>query len=178
MFDGSRLSSSPAFFDVKKMGWLSGEYFKKMGDDEYLKFVKPFINFDTKQFGKKLDVVLLIFKNQINYATQLNELVPDLFLKYDLKLLPKEIKDFIKTPIFKQNLTALKTVLSQFKELTLENGNEFVNKVKELSGLSGKELYMPIRLVAVAKEHGPEMNKILYVVGIEKMLKNINLFKV
>jgi hypothetical protein len=34
---------------------------------------------------------------------------------------------------------------------------------------------MPIRWMCIAKSHGPEMNKILYIIGKEQILKNIEL---
>jgi nondiscriminating glutamyl-tRNA synthetase len=59
----------------------------------------------------------------------------------------------------------------------LENGNDIVNQVKTLTQLNGKTLYSPIRFAAIGQEHGPEMNKILAIVGKDNILKNINIIK-
>jgi glutamyl/glutaminyl-tRNA synthetase len=146
-----------------------------MEQNEYLQFVKKFIAIDITQLGSKYDEALLIFKNQISYATELNKLITDLFFVYDKTVITTLLPQF---PEFKNNINCLATVLSQFETITIDNGNEIVNKVKELSKLSGKDLFMPIRLIAVAKEHGPEMNKILSVVGKQKLLELIKAFNI
>ncbi|MDR0857285.1 MAG: glutamate--tRNA ligase [Mycoplasmataceae bacterium] len=172
-FDEKRLSTAPAFFDVKKMDWLSNTYFKKMEDDKYLKFIKPFVTLDLSSFGDKADEILLIYKPQISYATQLNSLIDESFLHFDVQNFEEEVKNMIKTEAFKTNICALKKELEDISEIILENADEIVNKIKASTGLKGKELFMPIRIAAIGKEHGPEMKKILSIVGKNKILKNI-----
>ena len=36
------LSKSPAVFDYEKLGWMSGEYFKTMTDEEFAEAARPF----------------------------------------------------------------------------------------------------------------------------------------
>jgi nondiscriminating glutamyl-tRNA synthetase len=150
-----------------------------MSDDKYLQWVQPFIKFDKSNFknDKILDIVLLIFKPQISYATQINQLVTNTFLNVDLKNLSAEMRTIVETDSFQKCIRSLEHVLSTCDDITLLNGNDIVNKVKESTGLKGKELYFPIRFVSIAKEHGPEMNKILTVVGKEQILKNIKLLE-
>jgi nondiscriminating glutamyl-tRNA synthetase len=141
--------------------------------------VKPFIKFDKTSFKNEsvLNLVLLIFKPQLSYATQVNELVDHTFLSTNLKELSHEMHDIVKSDNFQKCIKSLEHILVQYDEITLLNGNEIVNKVKDGTGLKGKDLYFPIRFVAIAKEHGPEMNKILTVVGKEQILKNIKLLE-
>jgi glutamyl-tRNA synthetase len=138
-----------------------------MSDKEYLTFVKKFITFDSKKFDNKYDDVLLLFKNQISYAAELNQLVNDLFFTYDTNI----IKSFVaQIPDFSKNIKALEVAIKKIPEITIDNGNAIVEEVKAATNLKGKDLFMPIRLIAVAKEHGPEMNKILALIGKKKML--------
>jgi glutamyl-tRNA synthetase len=178
-FDIERVSKAPAFFDFKKMLWIGNEYIKNMSDETYLQWIKPFIKFDKQSFKNDsvLDLVLLIFKPQLSYATQVNGLVDHTFLSTNLKDLSSEMHSTIKSDNFQKCIKSLEHVLSTYDEITLTNGNEIVNKVKEDTGLTAKNLYFPIRFVAIAKEHGPEMNKILTVVGKEQILKNIKMLE-
>ncbi|MDR1234812.1 MAG: glutamate--tRNA ligase [Mycoplasmataceae bacterium] len=175
-FDIDRVSKAPAFFDFKKMLWISNQYVKKLNDKEYLNFIKPFLTIKSNDFRNDdaFVMALLLFKPQLSYASEINTLVTKMFLEVHLNQLPKELNNLTKTINFNACIKTLKEVINSYQEITLENGNEIVNKVKDLSGLKGKDLYLPIRLVAIAKEHGPEMNKILYIVGKEQLLKNID----
>jgi len=173
-FDGTRIVSAPAIFDMEKMNWFGKQYISKMTDDEYLKFVKPFVNVDISKLNNQ-ELALLTFKNQISYADELNNLLNEYFLnlnfsnneqicnnngisKHDYELCVKTFKD----------------VINNYDEITPENTTEIVNKVKEISNLKGKPLFMPIRLAVIGKEHGPEMNKILPVIGKKQILANIS----
>ncbi|GMO15494.1 MAG: glutamate--tRNA ligase [Mycoplasmoidaceae bacterium] len=173
MFDGTRLSSSPAFFDKKKMEWLSNEYFKKINDDEYLKFVNPFIKIDLKNL-KNTRLAILSFKSQIFCAEQLNSLLIENYLSYDQSKIDDILNiNSITKDTFIKCIKELANIINEI-EINETNGNDIVNLVKEHTGLKGKELYMPIRLITIGKEHGPEMTKILPIIGKETIIKNIN----
>jgi nondiscriminating glutamyl-tRNA synthetase len=85
--------------------------------------------------------------------------------------------NLIKSEDFIKCINALEKCLIGFGEITIENGNSIVNEVKVTTGLNGKALYSPIRFAAIAQEHGPEMNKILAIVGKTKILQNIKVIK-
>jgi lysyl-tRNA synthetase class I len=152
---------------------------KVLTDDEYLNFVKSFCTIDLNLFRSKevADTAILLFKPQISYANQINDFIENMFLKIDFNHISSALKTLIKTSNFQKCIRALKDVLNSYSEVTLDNGNEIVNKVKEMTGFKGKELFLPIRFVAIAQEHGPEMNKILFVMGKEQILKNITQLK-
>jgi glutamyl/glutaminyl-tRNA synthetase len=148
---------------------------KRLEDNEYLKFIKSFCTIDLKLFrnSEAADIAILLFKPQISYASQINSFIEDMFFKIDFEKISDELKLLIKTTNFKKCIEVFESVLNTYSKITLENGNEIVNKVIEISGLKGKELFLPIRLATIAQEHGPEMNKILFVVGKTQILKNI-----
>ncbi|MCQ3914627.1 MAG: hypothetical protein MJ201_02345 [Mycoplasmoidaceae bacterium] len=55
-----------------------------------------------------------------------------------------------------------------------------MDKVKTLSGNKGQDLFMPIRLAITGSEHGPELNKIISILGkqtIRDRLSKVLLFK-
>lgn len=58
--------------------------------------------------------------------------------------------------------------------LTLESWKEWTNLVKEALDVKGKALFMPLRLALTAQSHGPEMAKMLPLIGREKVLKRLN----
>ncbi|GHU33622.1 hypothetical protein FACS1894166_09510 [Bacilli bacterium] len=176
-FDNKHISKAPAFFDIKKMMWISNEYFKKEHDRGFINFVKPFLTFDAKHFGNKLNDVLLIFKPQISYAAQLNDLVNQTFLSTDFTSISKESKTYLKTDNFQKCLDALHEELTNTAEITIDNATQIIEHIKTKTWLKGKDLFFPIRFAAIGKEHGPEMNKILYIVGRDEILKNIKTLK-
>jgi glutamyl-tRNA synthetase len=53
-------------------------------------------------------------------------------------------------------------------EATLETWGSWVNAVKAKTGRKGKGLFQPLRRVLTDQEHGPEMNKMLVLIGAKK----------
>ncbi len=176
-FDIKNVSKAPAFFDIKKLYWVSSKHIQHFSDEEYIKFVKPFvtINFDEYVEPKNQNLLLLTFKNQINYATELNQLIANYFNQSNIDNLSYELKEFIKKETSKLILQTLKQEIEKLDELTLENSTNIVSTIKLLhSDIKGRDLLLPLRIASIGLEHGPEMNKILTIVGKEKILKNID----
>ncbi|MCD8566618.1 MAG: glutamate--tRNA ligase [Alphaproteobacteria bacterium] len=54
---------------------------------------------------------------------------------------------------------------------------EWVNTLKEKTGRKGKALFMPLRQALTGMEHGPEMDKMLLLIGPEKAKERLSSFK-
>jgi glutamyl/glutaminyl-tRNA synthetase len=175
-FDEKRISKAPSFFDIKKMDWVNGEYFKKMDEDQYLIFVKSFIEKDILD-NIKITEMLLAFKHQISYAAQLNELIKENFMSYDENEIISVLKKHeISIDNFNTVIISLKNTLINAQEINIANANDIVEAVKTNTNMKGKLLFMPIRLIAIGKEHGIEMNKILNIIDKNIIIEHIDHF--
>ena len=54
---------------------------------DYLSFIKKFINIDLSKFKNQVDEILLLYKKQISYAKEINDLIHNTFFTYN----PQEI---------------------------------------------------------------------------------------
>lgn len=175
-FDINKASKSPSTFDFKKMEWISSEHFKIMSDTAFLSFVQPFVTVDLTVFDDKKNDVILLFKNQIAYAKQINELINKTFFE------EKKINTFKKKFDFLLNKDIIKMIHIFLKKIqlittwNLDNILMAIDLTKKESNKSGKELFMPIRIFATHNEHGPELGKIIYILGKEKVCENIQMF--
>ena len=170
-FNINNISKSPTFFDFKKLLWIGNEYFKKMDNDSYLNFVLPFIN--TKNCSSwiqnHISSVALLFKNQISYADQINDLISEYFIN-NHKLNNEEIE------IIQNNIDVVnkfKSLIETTSVFNEQNIVDIINHVKTETGKKGKDLFMPIRLCATRMSHGPELAKMIYFTSQEKVLINI-----
>jgi glutamyl/glutaminyl-tRNA synthetase len=160
LFDLKHISKAPAAFDYNKMLWIAKEHMQRLDDVTYIKFVKKFIDFDTSYFGDKLTDVLLLFKKQISYAQQLNELITTTFFNTNL------VKNINSTL-----LNAFKNEIQKCDQLNYDNATTIIKNIQQQTNLKGKELFMPLRLFLTGNEHGPELNKIIAIIGKEKITK-------
>ena len=155
---------------------MSNQYIKVMPSTNYLEFVKKYLKVDLSKIcnEKHHDLLLEMFQPQLQYGLQINDLINDLFSNINKKELPDEIKAFMKKETSIKVLTNFKKQLDKIDELSLENSTQIINNIKTEENIKGKELFLPIRVVCIYKEHGPEINKTMTIVGKQKIMKNIN----
>ena len=53
---------------------------------------------------------------------------------------------------------------------------KIIENIKNKENIKGKELFLPIRVVCIYKEHGPEINKTMTIIGKKNILENIKEF--
>lgn len=173
-FDPSRLSTSPSIFDNKKLLWVNSSYIKKMDDEKYFEFVKPFIDKvdKIKDFDdSRKKEISLMFKQEISYGAQIVDLLNDIVIqKEELNDEEKEILAKESAPkvvaLFKEKLEKLDKV----DELSVKN---IFNEIKNETGLKGKDIYMPIRIKLTGVMHGIEMYNIIDILGKAETLKRL-----
>lgn len=171
-FDISKVGKSPSTFDFKKMEWISSEHFKMMTDTSFLAFCSPFVTIDFGKLQEHKNDCILLFKNQIAYAKQLNNLIDELFFTVkDLKQLATEHKDFTDAETIKFINDFVKQV-KKVSDWSPANITTLINDLKASSKRSGKNLFMPIRIYSSHIAHGPELVKVLWILGKDNVVKN------
>lgn len=173
-FDPSRLSTSPSIFDNKKLLWVNSTYIKKMNDEEYFKFIEPFM--DKVEFIKSLDIcrkkeISLMFKNELSYGAQIIDMLNDIVVVKD------EINDEEKEILNKESapkvIELFKNKLNSLNEVNEVNIKNIFNEIKNETNLKGKDIYMPIRIKITGVMHGIEMYNIIDILGKEETIKRL-----
>jgi len=172
-FDARRISKSPSSYDVKKLKWFNQKYIKNLSDEDYLKFIKPFLKLDVSEKSDEwINKLLLIYKEHLSYGNEINELV-DIFFNDEISI-SEESQEFLNSdeniPVV---INAYKEEFSKLDSWNIESISEVINKVKELTGVKGKLLYMPLRIKISGVEHGPELPDTIYLIGKEKVINRL-----
>lgn len=174
-FEINSVHKSPATFDIVKMNWVSNQHFKLLTDEQYIEFVKPFVKSQNLVYKEHGDELLILFKPQLSFASEIDELIEDLFgdSPIDASTLT-DIKDCC------NNYCIIEPILSKLlitKMDTIDAYKTLINEVKNISGLKGKDLFMTIRVLCTNKMHGPELPKTLFLLGKEKIISNMQKIK-
>lgn len=175
-FDFNAISSSPSTFDFKKMEWISKNYFQAMGEIEYIDFVTPFVHIENSLFKKNHNFCLLMFKDQISYASELNTLVCDLF---DIKKLTKKDVDVIVDEFGEhtiKTITDFRTNIKKIDDWNVDVIKYIISDFCKESLIKGKNFYTCIRSVVTTKTSGPELFKVIFLFGKESTLKHLKHF--
>ena len=134
-FDLKKLSKAPAKFDIDKLRFINREHLKQTDDLASL-----------LQIHKSLNNLAKVYLEE---ASTLKELKS----KIDEVLAPREKNEEWQTEI--------DLIKKEILENELENDyNEFKNRISKNTGLKGKKLFMPLRLVLTNQSHGPNISDI------------------
>lgn len=189
----SDISKSPAIFDLDKLNWMNGIYIRKKTPEELFDLCVPFLLKSRIVKEKDLEVSEVVLKIKKCVGA----------FKDSLKVLsdfPKQSKDFFMDKIdFYEDgaIEVLKMesslkVIAQFlnvlnqrlnragkdkhSDLTEDESKKIINQVaNELKEdkIKGKFLYMPIRVSLTGKTHGPELPRVISILGVEGCMKRV-----
>lgn len=155
-FDTKKYNHSAVNYDFNELLQLNHKFVSSMTYEE----AKPKLdNLEikiTKDFWQAVHGNIDLINEVINWwKICYEDITPEIdslnieFLKEIYKLLPNEDWD-------------------------LSTWDKWVEKIKETTGRSGKQLFMPIRLALTGKNHGPELKMLLPHIGKDRVKKRLN----
>jgi nondiscriminating glutamyl-tRNA synthetase len=138
-FSLDRVNSAPAVFDPQKFEWLNGQYIHAMTAAELVPHVRPF--FDVAWLEEGIDVV----KTSVHRLTQFADA-----LRFVTEYTPPSVD----RAFAEQLANDLRT---NGTPRDADGYHAMVERLKAATGLKGKALFMPLRLVMTGLDHGPEL---------------------
>lgn len=170
LFDTKGLQKAPAVFDVTKLKWMNGMYMRSLPLAEIVKRARPF--FDQAGWGPRiaekgeawLSGIIDVVRGE---SALLSDLPQAAKLFFEAK---PEVEDAAKTLLADAAnsavIQALEAEIAALPEqITPEQVDAFQKSVGAKTGAKGKGLFMPIRAAITGKTHGPELKKVLPLLG-------------
>lgn len=170
-FSEDRLSKAPSMFDVTKLTWMNHQYLKGMEENEWLAFVRPFLEEAYDLSGREeswITTLLLLYKEQCQYGKEIGDLVKPFFENPEMGDDEKDVLSWDTTKVVAQSF--LNNLPSEW---TVENLKEAFNVVKKETELKGKPLFMGLRVSATHQSHGPDLMNALYLNGYDTVKERL-----
>ena len=173
-FDYHRISKSPAVFDVVKLRWMNGEYFKAMDNDQFYEMAEPYLK---EAISKDLDLrkIAAMVKTRIEVFPDIKEMVDffDELPEYDTEMYTH-----------KKMKTSKESSLEVLQELLpiLENQSDYSNDALYQTLVSYVEqkdckngyVMWPVRTAVSGKQMTPAgATEIMEILGKEESLTRI-----
>ncbi|MDI6735710.1 MAG: glutamate--tRNA ligase [bacterium] len=174
-FSLERVVKSPAIFNLEKLNWMNGHYIRNTDLIRLTKLAIPYL----KKKGcvtccgdfEWLTTVVDLVASHLNCLSEITGQVD--FIFNPKVILEDEAKEVLKGEKAANVLDCFSKMLDRMDELVPEKIAEMIKAVGKETGSKGKELFMPIRAKLTGKIHGPELPKIIAVLGKEVCLKRI-----
>jgi nondiscriminating glutamyl-tRNA synthetase len=175
LFSLEGLQKSPAVFDVQKLRWMNAQYMRSKSLDEVYKLAKPFFK-DSKYLAKgeeTLKQMIDIIRGECTLLSDLPKAIDAHFL--GMPTLEEEAKKIYQDGA---NQAVILMTLEEMKAAPEQITPEWIDGLQKSigakTGAKGKGLFMTFRVVTSGKVHGPELKKVLPIIGKSELLKRID----
>jgi glutamyl-tRNA synthetase len=135
-FDLGTISKSPAYFDIDKLKFINREHLRALDPKELSRYV----GFADEEIGR----LAKVFLDEVSTLKELREKIGAIF---GTKTVPDE---------YKEGYEVLRDLT--IKAPHFDDYESYKNYLIQHSGLKGKSLFKPLRILISGAEHGPEMN--------------------
>ena len=176
VFNISRISKSPAIFDIDKLTWMNGVYLRNMDLDQYYDLVKPSLD---EAIHSKVDLrsVAKILQPRVDTLAQIKESVDfiDELPEYDCAMyIHKKMKTTLEISL--RSLNAAREALAALDDWSEEETihDLLLSLPKQLEMKNGQVLW-PVRTAITGKQFTPGgAIEIAHILGKEETLKRID----
>ena len=184
------VSKNPAIFDIDRLNWINGNYIRMKDNIELKKLLEPFLpaNQETGSEEKSDARILKLIdalKEKVKTLKEFSSMAEN-FLKTEIDTFEDDAAEILRadTAVMVINLFNLK--MNRYNkesgnEISEEKAKEIINEIslelKEFN-VKGKFLYMPIRASITGNIHGPELPKIISILGTDNCIKRIKQTKI
>ncbi|PIC77010.1 glutamate--tRNA ligase [Sporosarcina sp. P19] len=180
-FDESRLSKSPSMFDTDKLTWMNNQYIKKLSLEEVIELTLPHLqaaglvseNMSAKEKSWVHDLIAL-YHGQLSFGAEIVELSAQFFhdtLEYD-----ETASEILASEQVPEVMTSLKKQLEELETFDAPSIKAAIKAVQKETGHKGKNLFMPVRVVATGQTSGPELPDAIALIGKEKIIQRVERF--
>ncbi|PIC58210.1 glutamate--tRNA ligase [Sporosarcina sp. P12(2017)] len=180
-FDESRLSKSPSMFDTDKLTWMNNQYIKKLSLEEVIELTLPHLqaaglvseNMSAEEKSWVHDLIAL-YHGQLSFGAEIVELSAQFFhdtLEYD-----ETASEILASEQVPEVMTSLKKQLEELETFDAPSIKAAIKAVQKETGHKGKNLFMPVRVVATGQTSGPELPDAIALIGKEKIIQRVERF--
>jgi nondiscriminating glutamyl-tRNA synthetase len=175
MFDEKRLSKSPATFDRHKLTYINNRYVKALTTEETVSLCQSHLEKEGVLADKDQEWLVKfveLFHDRLSYGAEIIDCYHEFFTS-DFNIKGEEL-DFIKQDGVLATLECFKHKLEQLNDFNADEIQSIIKEVGKETKAKGKMLFMPCRIATTAQMHGPELQKMLELLGKETVLNRLS----
>ncbi|MDI3258090.1 MAG: glutamate--tRNA ligase [Kyrpidia sp.] len=176
-FSFDRVGKSGAVFDPRKLRWMNAHYLRGLSDEELLELCWPHLvaaglagssaGAEDRQWALR---AVQLYRDQLEYGAQLPELAG--WLKNPPAPGPEE-EEILKESSAQRAVAAFYQEVSNLSDWSPEEIQAVFKRVQKATGLRGRGLFMPVRAAATGRIHGPELARVLSLLGRDVVLPRL-----
>ncbi|MFZ5806558.1 MAG: glutamate--tRNA ligase [Verrucomicrobiota bacterium] len=179
-FDLPQINRSNARFDLNKLYWINGEYWRAMTKEKYVSFTQDYLKRQGKLPEKINEAYLSAAIGIVHEKIKIGRDLPDWlepFLNEEFSYEPAGMDKVFGNPVKPEIVAMLKELRERFaalKNFTVAETEIALKKLAEEKGIKAGALVHPCRLAVSGKQIGPSLYHMLEVMGQKRVLTRID----
>jgi nondiscriminating glutamyl-tRNA synthetase len=178
-FSMDRVAKSPAVFDVDKLNYISAQYIKKASPEVVTELALPhlkeagYIGDDISSDKKEwLVAVVGELREYISHGAEITQHI-DVFFNDEVEFENEEAAEILRDADIPQVMDSFREKLQAIEVVDAPGIKALLKSITKELKLGGKKVFMPLRVVLTGKMHGPDLDKIIALVGRERILSRL-----
>ncbi len=178
VFSLERVSKSPAVFDPDKLNWLNGCYIRVSSTERLAALAVPFLQkagyVSDPPSAQEQEWVAAVVELARDYVSCLEE-IPEHAGKYldEEYTYSEEAKEVLSRDGVAGLLEALAEEAGRAERLTAATAPALLKAAGKKAGLKGKDVFVPVRAALTGSTQGPDLPKVMAVIGKESVLRRL-----
>jgi nondiscriminating glutamyl-tRNA synthetase len=173
-FSLDRVAKNPAVFDLEKLNWLNGHYIRHTSPERLADLAIPFLRrkgylsetIVPEQY-RWLQRVAAAVKNYLNNMSEIVDYV-DIFFAEAVTPVDEEARAVLLQEHVPAVINGLLKKIETAGTLDEETAKGLLKSVGKDLGISGKKVFLPLRVAITGRIHGPELHQVVSVLGAER----------
>lgn len=175
-FSMERVAKNPAVFDIDKLNWINAQYMKKADPAMITDLAIPHLveagyitaDIDGEEKAKLVEFTAAV-QDHLSYAAQLTELA-DLYFNDAFDVTDEEMKEVLADETVPAVTELFVKKLNEAEVVDFQTVKAIFKAVGKELKVGGKKVFMPLRIVTTGQMHGPDLAKIIPIIGRERIL--------
>jgi glutamyl-tRNA synthetase len=165
MFDLSRVSKSPAVFDVPRLNWFNSHYIRSLPLPVVTDRALPYLSdYKLDKYDRPtLEAIVACLRDGLTMLSEIKEAAR--FFFEDTVVLTDEASDTLRKEGAHKVLLQMLAEVDKLPVGDAKGCKAVVDKLGKDLGVKGKDLYWPIRAALTGSVHGPDLGVVLSILG-------------
>lgn len=179
-FSLDRVAKNPAVFDIDKLKWMNGHYIRNSSTERITEMAIPYLlkagyikERDAEERFSWLNDIVDAVKESVTVVSEVAEKTR-LFFEDFVSPEDDEAREVLKQDHIPHLIEVFREKVKQAPEVDEGFLNRVFKEIQKETGIKGRKLFMPVRVLLTGQTHGPELGRILMILGKNSILKRLD----
>lgn len=179
-FSLDRVAKNPAVFDIDKLKWMNGHYIRNSSTERITEMAVPYLlkagyikERDAEERFSWLNDIVDAVKESLTVVSEVAEKTR-LFFEDFVSPEDDEAREVLKQDHIPHLIEVFREKVKQAPEVDEGFLNRVFKEIQKQTGIKGRKLFMPVRVLLTGQTHGPELGRILMILGKNSILKRLD----